>query len=101
VTSRILVSAGRDHVMVDADTVGLFAIHRSLPADTFMGKWVVTHIPTGWYCLFTKTKRAAHAARKAYLASTLDWSFTDPRALQQMPAHREVGLEIKAKWQGK
>ena len=84
---------------IDADVVGDFAIHEALKADEDRGRWAVTHVPTGWACVFTWTRAAAVQARKAFATSGLDWSFTDPASVSS--EHREKGRAIARVYQGR
>lgn len=84
---------------IDADVAGDFAVHEALQADEDRGNWSVTHVPTGWNLIWTRTKRAAFAARRAVLASGLDWSWSDPT---QVPADcKHIGAMIKRRYEGR
>lgn len=82
---------------IDADVIGAWAIHETIPVS--LGGWTLTHVPTGWLCLTTRYQRTAKAARAEFLASPLDWSFTDPRAItkkQQM-----FGRVVRRRYEGR
>lgn len=84
-----------------ADCLGDFAIHEHLTAwvDPHGPLWTVSHIPTGWACLHTRTKRAALAARRAFVGSGIRWDFAEPGAMTV--EQREMGRTIKREWEGR
>lgn len=84
---------------IDADVDGQFAVHPTVPIlsdPDESNTWTVTHVPTGWLCVETEHESQARAARAEFMASGLDWSFTDPNALTT--DHKRVGSRLKRKY---
>lgn len=82
---------------IDADVEGPFAIHEQLPVQ--LGGFALTHVPTGYQVLAVQHEISARAARAELLASNLDWTFTDPKAVTS--AHKIVGKRVKEKYEWK
>lgn len=82
---------------IDADVEGPFAIHEQLP--TQLGGFALTHVPTGYQVLWTEHEVSCRAARAELLASALDWTFDDPKAVTS--AHRVFGKALREKYEGK
>lgn len=86
---------GPAHDTIDADVEGHFAVHETVPVE--LGTWTLTHVPTGYKCLATDVKAQCIAARAEFLASDLDWSFTNPRQLTAQ--HKAFGKQMKRKYE--
>lgn len=83
--------------IIDADVEGDFGIHPAAPAfPDASDRWTVTHVPTGCKCLTVEHRVQAVAARAQFLASGLDWSFTDPQAVTA--DHKRIGKAIRRQY---
>lgn len=82
---------------IDADCEGPWAIHEQLPVQ--LGGFALTHVPTGYQVLAVQHEISARAARAELLASSLDWTFTDPKAVTS--AHRVFGKALRERYAGK
>jgi len=54
--------------LIEAEVDGIFAIHKEWEGK----RWAVTHIPSGWNCVFTRTKKDAVQCLNEF--KQFDWS---------------------------
>jgi hypothetical protein len=82
---------------IDADVEGHFAIHETIPVMSDPPRWTLTHVPTGYQMLDCAHRLQCVAARAEWLASSLDWSFTDPKQIGK--DHRAFGKRMQQKYE--
>lgn len=62
-------------VSVEAEVLGIWAVHKSIPfpGDEWDGRWTVTHVPTGRRARIYPRKRDAMAVAKALQLKHPKW----------------------------
>jgi hypothetical protein len=83
------VATERGPVVVMADFIGPFAVHRSIRNPDF---WTVTHTDSGFAACsaLDEKENAEHMAR--VLEPLADWNFTDPATVKKWP--KDISLRV-------